>query len=79
MNSVNLTPRIHPSRDLGSGDPEEFHFPSRRVSTKHDQQQSHSRASTGRFVGGCFPCGALVGDLTGSWLRTRRFARYSDV
>ena len=68
-----------PAGYLGSGGLEEFHFPSRRVSTKRDRQQSHSRASTESFVGECFPCGALVCDIPGSWLRTRRFARYSDV
>ena len=68
-----------PAGYLDSGDPEEFHFPRRRVSTKRDRQQSHSRASTGCYVGGCLPCGALVCDVPGPWLRTRRFARYSDV
>ena len=68
-----------PAGHLGSGGPEEFHFTSRRVSTKRERQQSHSRASTGFFVGGCFPCGALVCGVPGSWLCTRRFARNSNI
>ena len=82
MNSVNVTPRIHPAQQGVSA----------RVILKNftflvdvfqrnvtGNKVTLAPASTGCFVGVCLPCGALVCDVPGSWLRTRRFARYSDV
>ena len=79
INSVILRLELIPARYLDSGNPEQFHSPSRRASTKCDRQQSHSRASTGCFVSGCLMRGGLVCDMPGPWLRTYRFARCLDV